>query len=69
MNKYTLTEVIYAKKVAFKLGLFLVAAQYRNLECEMKGISRPNHTLLSKDGAPKGLYIDLRDLIKSCDDA
>lgn len=69
MKFYTLDEIIYAKKVAFKLGLYLIASEYRNLECEKKGIARPNHTLLSKDGKPEGKYIDLHDLRKSCADA
>ena len=61
-----LTEIIAAKKRAWKLKLYSTAADYRNLECEIKGITRPNYSLLSILGKPKGKYIDLSDLRKSC---
>lgn len=66
MNNYTLAEIAAAKKRAWKLKLYSTAADYRNLECEIKSITRPNHSLLSKGGKPKGRYIDLSDLRKSC---
>lgn len=66
MNNYTLTEIVAAKKRAWKLRLFSTAADYRNLECEIKGIIRPNHSVLSRMGKPAGRYIDLSDLRKSC---
>ena len=66
MNNYTLTEIVAAKKMAWRLKLFFTAATYRNLECEINGIPIRNNSVLAKDGAPKGRYIDLRDLRKSC---
>ena len=66
MNNYTLTEIVSAKKKAFKLGLYFTAAQYRDLECKIKGINTVNGVISAFGSKPQGVYIDLRDLRQSC---